>query len=44
MPPFISPESVKELNEVMCVTKDNWTPMGRYKKASKAQAIRGVPD
>ncbi len=26
MPPFISPESVKELNEVMCVTKDNWTP------------------
>lgn len=26
MPPFISPESVKELNEVMCVTNDNWTP------------------
>lgn len=27
MPPFISPESVKELNEVMCVTNDNWTPI-----------------
>ena len=30
MPPFISPESVKELNEVMCVTKDNWTPIPMY--------------
>ena len=30
MPPFISPESVKELNEVMCVTNDNWTPIPMY--------------
>ena len=30
MPPFISPKSVKELNEVMCVTKDNWTPIPMY--------------
>lgn len=30
MPSFISPESVKELNEVMCVTKDNWTPIPMY--------------
>lgn len=36
MPPFISPESVKELNEVMCVTKDNWTPiMGKRKDAGR---------
>lgn len=27
---FISPESVKELNEMMCVTKDNWTPIPMY--------------
>ena len=30
MPPFISPESVKALNEVMCVTNDNWTPTVSY--------------
>ena len=30
MPPSSSPESVKELNEVMCVTKDNWTPIPMY--------------
>ena len=24
------PESVKELNEVMCVTNDNWTPIPMY--------------
>ena len=30
MPPFISPESVKELNEVMCVTNDNWIPIPMY--------------
>ena len=30
MPPFISHESVKELNEVMCVTNDNWTPIPMY--------------
>lgn len=38
MPPFISPESVKELNEVMCVTNDNWTPIKRTADASQMAA------